>query len=221
EIAKQGVLLPGFATAVKKHPELLKKVLGKVVKPDEGKFAAMAGALAGRGVLLYVPKGVQVDEPLHSLLWGPGAGLAYFSHILVWVEDGASVTYVHEAASPTIKEQSMHAGIVELHVGSQANLRFVELQSWGEHMWNFTHERARVQKDGNLDWIFGALGSHLTKNFSEINLEGEGSLGRMSGFYFTDGDQHLDHDTQQNHMAAHTTSDLLFKGALEEKSRSV
>ncbi|UYN89723.1 MAG: Fe-S cluster assembly protein SufD [Anaerolineales bacterium] len=220
-IAKQGVVFTDFSTAAAKHPDLLKKVLGKVVKPDEGKFAAMAGALAGRGVLLYVPKGVQVDEPLHSLLWGPGAGLAYFSHILVWVEDGASVTYVHESASPTIKEQSMHAGIVELHVGSGANLRFVELQSWGEHMWNFTHERARVQKDGNLDWIFGALGSHLTKNFSEINLEGEGSLGRMSGFYFTDGEQHLDHDTQQNHMAAHTTSDLLFKGALEEKSRSV
>ncbi|MBX3046111.1 MAG: Fe-S cluster assembly protein SufD [Anaerolineales bacterium] len=221
EIAKQGVVFTDFATAATKHPELLKKVLGSVVKPGEGKFAAMAGALAGRGVLLYVPKGVQVDEPLHSLLWGPGAGLAYFSHILVWVEDGASVTYVHESASPTLKEQSMHAGIVELHVGARANLRFVELQSWGEHMWNFTHERARVKKDGNLDWIFGALGSHLTKNFSEINLEGEGSLGRMSGFYFTDGDQHLDHDTQQNHLAAHTTSDLLFKGALEEQSRSV
>lgn len=221
EIANQGVVFTDFATAAAQHPELLKKVLGNVVKPEEGKFAAMAGALAARGALLYVPRGVQVEEPLHSLLWGPGAGLAYFSHILVWVEDGASVTYVHEAASPTISEQSMHAGIVELHVGSGANLRFVELQSWGEHMWNFTHERARVEKDGNLDWIFGALGSHLTKNFSEINLEGEGSLGRMSGFYFTDGDQHLDHDTQQNHMAAHTTSDLLFKGALEEKSRSV
>jgi len=43
----------------------------------------------------------------------------------------------------------------------------------------------------------------------------------MSGFYFTDGNQHLDHDTQQNHLAANTTSDLLFKGALLEQSRSV
>jgi Fe-S cluster assembly protein SufD len=43
----------------------------------------------------------------------------------------------------------------------------------------------------------------------------------MSGFYFTDGTQHLDHDTQQNHMAANTSSDLLFKGALKGNSRSV
>jgi Fe-S cluster assembly protein SufD len=78
-----------------------------------------------------------------------------------------------------------------------------------------------VDRDGTLDWIFGAIGSHLTKNFSELTLAGEGSTGRMSGFYFTDHDQHLDHDTQQNHLAPHTTSDLLFKGALIHESRSV
>lgn len=220
-IAKQGVVFTDIATAAKQHPELLQKALGRAVKPDEGKFAAMAAALAGRGVLLYVPKGVQVQEPLHSVLWGPGTDLAYLSHLLVWVEDGASVTYVHEAASPAENGQTMHSGIVELYVGNGAELRFVELQSWGEHVWNFSHERAVLQKDARLDWIFGALGSKLTKNFSEMNLEGEGGSARMSGFYFTDGEQHLDHDTQQNHLAAHTTSDLLFKGALEEQSRSV
>ncbi len=220
-IAKQGVVFTDIATAAKQHPELLQKALGRAVKPDEGKFAALAAALAGRGVLLYVPRGVQVEEPLHSVLWGPGTELAYLSHLLVWVEDGASVTYVHESASPAENGQTMHSGIVELYVGNGAELRFVELQSWGEHVWNFSHERAVLQKDARLDWIFGALGSKLTKNFSEMNLEGEGGSARMSGFYFTDGEQHLDHDTQQNHMAAHTTSDLLFKGALEEKSRSV
>jgi Fe-S cluster assembly protein SufD len=72
-----------------------------------------------------------------------------------------------------------------------------------------------------LDWVFGAVGSHLTKNFSDLTLAGEGSQGRMSGFFFADGEQHLDHDTQQNHLAPNTTSDLLFKGALLGKSRSV
>jgi len=106
-------------------------------------------------------------------------------------------------------------------VGDNGSLRFVELQSWGRHVWNFSHERVSVGRNGNLDWIFGAIGSRLTKNFSELDLVGEGATGRMSGFYFTDGNQHLDHDTQQNHMAPHTTSDLLFKGALKGHSRSV
>ncbi len=197
-------------------------MLGKVVRFDEGKFASLAAAFSNQGVFLYVPKNVVIDQPLHSLLWGPGKDLAYFSHLLVWLEEGASVTYMHEAASPNeLFGQSLHAGIVEIYVGPGANLRFVELQSWGDHVWNFSHERARVDRDGNLDWIFGAVGSHLTKNFSDLDLVGEGASGRLSGFYFTNGKQHLDHDTQQNHIAPHTTSDLLFKGALKMQSRSV
>jgi Fe-S cluster assembly protein SufD len=221
EIAAKGVIFTDLLTAEKQYPEILDRMIGKVVKVSDGKFAALAGAFAQNGVVLYVPRGVTLEQPLHSLLWGPGDDLAHISHILVWLEEGAEVTYVHESASDSGKSQTMHAGIVELHVGPGANLRFVELQSWGETVWNFTHERAEVERDGRLDWIFGAIGSHLTKNFSELSLAGEGSTGRMSGFYFTDHDQHLDHDTQQNHLAPHTTSDLLFKGALLDESRSV
>ncbi|MGW8250973.1 MAG: Fe-S cluster assembly protein SufD [Anaerolineales bacterium] len=222
KLAAKGVVFTDLARAELEQPQIMEKILGKIVRPEEGKFAALAGALAKTGVLLYVPPGLQLEQPMQSILWGPGSGLAYISHVLVWVDDGASLTYVHEAASHTESQgQTLHAGLVEVHVGAGASLRFVELQSWGEHVWNFSHERARVDRDGNLDWIFGALGSHLTKNFSDIDLIGEGASGRMSGFYFTDGKQHLDLDTQQNHLAAHTTSDLLYKGALEDSSRSV
>ena len=222
KLAKQGVVFTDLKTAEQKYPDLLAKMIGKTVNVEEGKFSALAGAFAQNGVLLYVPKGVVVEEPLHSVLWGPGTDLAHVSHILVLVDVGASVTYVHEAASPDLKgANSMHAGIVEIQVLQDASMKFVELQSWGRHVWNFSHERARVERNGNLDWIFGAIGSRLTKNFSELDLAGEGAQGRMSGFYFTDGNQHLDHDTQQNHFAPHTTSDLLFKGALKGRSRSV
>jgi len=222
KLAQKGVIFTDLKTAEEKHPDLLAKMMGKTVNVEEGKFAALAGAFAQNGVVLYVPKGVTVDEPLHSVLWGPGADYAHVSHILVLVDEGASVTYVHESASPDeTGSNSMHAGSVEIQVKEGATLRFVELQSWGKHVWNFSHERARVERGGNLDWIFGAIGSRLTKNFTELDLAGEGAQGRMSGFYFTDGNQHLDHDTQQNHLAPRTTSDLLFKGALKGKSRSV
>ncbi|MGZ9235747.1 MAG: Fe-S cluster assembly protein SufD [Anaerolineales bacterium] len=221
-LAQKGVIFTDLVTAEQKYPDLLARLIGKTVNIEEGKFAALAGAFAQNGVVLYVPKGVVVEEPLHSVLWGPGANLAHVSHILVLVDEGASVTYVHESASPDdLASNSMHAGLVEIQVMQDASLKFVELQSWGRHVWNFSHERVRVERGGNLDWIFGAIGSRLTKNFSELDLAGEGAQGRMSGFYFTDGNQHLDHDTQQNHLAPHTTSDLLFKGALKGKSRSV
>ena len=134
----------------------------------------------------------------------------------------SSLTYVHESASPNETGNTVHSGIVEIHVGAGASLRFVELQSLGDHVWNFTHERAQVENDGEHRIGFlELLGTRLTKNFSDLDLVGPGATGRMSGFYFTDGHQHLDHDTQQNHKAPHTTSDLLFKGALKGNSRSV
>jgi Fe-S cluster assembly protein SufD len=220
-LVEQGVIFTDLITALEKYPEIVARILGQTVNVEEGKFAALAGSFAQNGIFLYVPKNTKVDQPLHSILWGPGEGLAHISHLLVLVEEGASVTYVHESASPTENKEAIHAGIVEIKVMKGANLKFVELQSWGKNVWNFTHERVRVEGDGSLDWIFGAIGSKVTKNFSELDLAGEGSTGRMSGFYFTDGNQHLDHDTQQNHLAPHTTSDLLFKGALKGKSRSV
>ena len=221
-LAAKGVIFTDLATAERQYPQLLEKIYGKVVRSDEGKFAAMAAALAYSGVFVYIPRGVSLEDPLHSVLWGPGKGLAYFSHILVYLEEGSSLTYLHEASSPSEQGgQTLHAGLVEIHVGPEANLRFVELQSWGKDVWNFSHERVHVDRGANLDWIIGALGSHLTKNFSELDLAGEGATGRMSGFYFTNGVQHLDHDTQQNHLAPHTTSDMLFKGALKDRSRSV
>ena len=221
ELVRKNVLFTDLRTALVENPSLVARMAGELVRPEEGKFAALAGALSQNGVVLYVPKGVIIEQPLNSLLWGPGGGLAHISHILVWVDEGASVTYVHEAASPDESAASMHAGIVEIKVGDGANLKFVELQSWGRHVWNFSHERVNAERDANVDWIFGAVGSHLTKNFSELDLVGDGATGRMSGFYFADGTQHLDHDTQQNHLAQHTTSDLLFKGALKGHSRSV
>jgi len=220
-LTKQGVIFTDLKTSQARHPEAVAKMLGKTVRADEGKFSALAGALAKNGVVLYVPKNLEVRQPLHSILWGPGAGLAHISHLLVYVDEGASVSYVHESASPTESADALHAGIVEIRVMQGASLKFVELQSWGKHVWNFSHERVHVDRGGSVDWIFGAIGSRLTKNFSELDLVGEGASGRMSGFYFTDGNQHLDHDTQQNHLAPHTTSDLLFKGALKGKSRSV
>ncbi|MCJ7514167.1 MAG: Fe-S cluster assembly protein SufD [Anaerolineales bacterium] len=218
----RGVVFTDWSTAVRDHSRLLQQNLGRLVDPASAKFAALAAAVADTGVILYVPPGVVLEQPLHSVIWAPGAGRAFATRVLVVLGKGAAATFIHEFASPTEPENAaFHAGTLEVIVEDEAQLTLVELQTWGEHVWTISHEKAQVGAGGRVDWIFGAVGSHLTKNFSELSLVGEGAEGRMSGFYFTDGMQHLDHDTQQNHLAPHTTSDLLFKGALIGKSRSV
>jgi len=221
-LASQGVVFQDLAGALRDHGGALRDTLGTLVPDSEGKFSALAASFAADGAVVIVPPGVKLEAPLHSVLWAPGTGALFASRVLVIVGEDAALTYVHETASPGRSDgAAAHVGSVEILVRPGARLTFVELQTWGKHVWNFTHERARVERDGSLDWIFGAVGSRLTKNFSTLDLVGPGAQGRMSGFYFADGAQHLDHDTQQNHLAEHTTSDLLYKGALLGKSRSV
>ena len=220
-LVEQGVVFGSLKELIKTQPEKIEKILHQI-NLDTAKFSLLAGALDFNGVLLYVPRNTVVEHPMQSVYWAPAEGFAHAIHIFVLLEEGASATYVHEAGSLSGGgKDALHAGLMEIRVGAGAHLNFVELQSWGENVINFTRENVQVDRNGSVDWIFGALGSKLTKNFSNLNLVGQGSTGKMSGFYFTDNKQHLDHDTQQNHLAANTTSDLLFKGALLDESRSV
>lgn len=218
----QGVIFSDFQSIMASKPGLLSRLLGKFNEPFDHKFAALSASIGKNGILLYVPRNIKVEKPLQSITWLAGEGILQTSHIVVVLEENAEVTYVHESSSPEKSlSPSMHTGLFEIYVGTAAKLNFVELQSFGDAIWNFSNESVVLDRDSHVDWIFGALGSKLTKSFSNLTLAGQGANGKMSGFYFSNGKQHLDHDTQQNHLAPNTTSDLLFKGALLGESRSV
>ncbi len=221
-LSKQGIIFTDLDTAIREYGDLVRPhLMTKAVTPGEGKFAALHAALWTHGTFLYVPRGKALELPLHSIFYNTQPGLT-LGHVLVIAEEGAQVTLLQEYLSaPEVTTQAAYVGATELLVGDRANVKYVSLQDWGRNVYDFRHERARVSKDAQLDWIIGTMGSKLTKDFSEIELDGEGSWTRMSGLFFADSNQLLDHDTQQNHNAPNTTSDLLFKGALKDNSRSV
>jgi len=222
QVQKKGIIFETLDSLKVTQPQIIEKVLSRIDHDKTAKFSALAGALGLQGILLYVPKNVRLELPLQSIFWAAGEGLLHSLQLFVYLEEGSSVTYVHESSSPNEGSSlSLHAALIDVYVGPDAHLNFVELQSWGENIVNFTSENVQVDRGGSVDWVFGALGSRLTKNLSNLSMIGAGATGKMSGFYFTDHVQHLDHDTQQNHLAPNTTSDLLFKGALTDNSRSV
>jgi Fe-S cluster assembly protein SufD len=220
-LEEKGVIFTDLITAEEKHTSLLEQVLGSVIKADEGKFAALAAAFAQNGVFLYVPENTIVETPLQSVFSSTEPDSAFITQIVIFVDKGASVTFFHEYASDETAGRKFHAGLVETVVSENASLKFVEVQAWDDDVWNFTHERVQVKESGQLDWVIGALGSRLTKSFLDLDLKGSGAVGKVSGFSFTNHRQHLDYDTQQNHLVPNTTSDLLYKVALSDKSRSV
>lgn len=220
QMKEQGIIFCDMATAVRDHPDLVKKhFMTKAVTYSSGKFAALHGAFWRGGTFLYVPRNVQAAAPLHSALWSVEGKT--FTHTLVILEEGAEAQLIDEYASETKKSQAFHNGIVELIVGDQASLTYVSLQDFGSNVWQVSHESARVGRDARLDWVISVMGTRLVKAFQTVDLDGAGSWARMSGLFFANQRQHFDLDTQQNHNAPDSVSDLLYKGALKDKSRSV
>jgi Fe-S cluster assembly protein SufD len=218
-----GALFLDLGRAAKEQPELLKRFLfTEAVSGREDAFSALHAAFWTGGTLLYVPRGVKIEAPLFSLVGLARGGRVDMDHTLVVLEEGAEATFVRETAGrDRAGATALHAGAVELIVGRGARLRFVNIQNWDDATWHFSRERALVGPDAALQWTVGGLGSRLAKVNQEVALTGEGARAQVNGVMFTTGRQHLAYFTRQDHAAPHTTSDLLYKCGLKDRSRVV
>jgi len=218
---RQGVLFGSLEKMLSEHGDLLKPhFLRKVVDSNVDKFSALQAACWSGGSLLYVPRGVRVDEPLHAFSV-ISDGSVDLGRMLVVLEEGAEATLLCETASTSSEGDGLHCGAVELVVGPRANLRYVNLQHWNAGVWHFAHQKAIVEADGRLQWTIGALGSRLAKVNQHVALVGPRAVAQVNGVMFTEGRQHLSYHTLQHHEAPSCKSDLLYKAALQDKSRTV
>jgi Fe-S cluster assembly protein SufD len=217
--ARQGVLFGSLDELLPNHAELLRPhLMARAVDPFYDKFSALHAALWSGGTLLYIPRGVVLEQPLH-MLSAISEGQTDLAHTLVILEDDAEATLLAETAGGD--SAGMHCGAIELLVEPNARLRYVSLQNWGTGVWHFAHNKALVGKDASLQWTIGALGARLAKVNQHVALTGPGASAQVNGVMFTEGKQHLSYHTLQHHRAGYCKSDLLYKGALQDQSRLV
>ncbi|HTQ39990.1 MAG TPA: Fe-S cluster assembly protein SufD [Pirellulales bacterium] len=201
-----------------KYEGIIKRYLFHAVNFRADKFTALHAACWSGAILVIVPKGVVVNEPLHMVTEIVGGGVD-FGHALIILEDGAEATILAENVSDA--HPGLHCGAIELIVGPGAKLRYVNLQNWGTGVWHFAHQKAIVEAGGQLQWTIGALGARLAKVNQHVALAGSDAHAQVNGVMFTEGKQHLSYHTLQHHQAPYCKSDLLYKGALQDQSRLV
>ena len=212
ERAPDGVI---FAPLTEEHEKLY-----SLVGWDE-KFAAHNAAVWEHGLLVVVPKGVELDKPLYVRVMNSSDGGSLFWRLLVVAEEGARFTLVEEVTSTAPDLHSYTNTAQEFFLEQGSKFEFVSIQNLSQETWHFATHHAQVGRDAELDWVAGGFGSKKGKVRIQNDLAGEGATSRVTGAYFTDGDQHLDYDTFQEHIAPNTTSDFAFKGALRDTSTAV
>jgi Fe-S cluster assembly protein SufD len=187
--------------------------------PDDDKFALENLAEWQHGLLVHVPKGVELDKPLYVQVMSNGGTLHW--RMVVIADEGARFSVIEELSSAAPETVAYTNAVVELVVGQGAKIEYVSLQNLSRETWHFGRHKAWLERDSELDWVIGGFGSKRGKVWIENDLAGPGATSRVTGAYFADGDQHLDYDTFQEHIAPSTESDFAFKGALRERASAV
>jgi Fe-S cluster assembly protein SufD len=209
-----------LSAALDSHDELLRERLGALV-PVEDPFVARNEASWRDGVLIHVPAGVRVAEPIRVEVSLDEHGTTVGWRTLVILDEGAEAEVWEHAGSAGDETDALLNSVVELHVGQAATLRYVSTQDISERAWIFSSQRAQVERDGRLDWTALGFGSVRGKVRMETKLAGAGSEARVTGGYAGGPGQHLDYDTTQEHAAPSTNSDLAFRGVLAAGATAV
>ncbi|MCI0634268.1 MAG: Fe-S cluster assembly protein SufD [Actinobacteria bacterium] len=219
-LAERGVWFGDLDRAIDERPELVEPYLHAVVATDRSKFTALHAAFRTGGTLLYVPRDARIALPVQTLTWIDAEDAAIFPRTLLVADEGAEVTFIDRYASPALG-RALSDAVVEIHAGPSSRVRYIALQEYGEGVTHLSVLRATVGRDANLKTLGVAFGASLARAEVEALLAEDGATSEMLGVYFGDGDQHIDHRSIQDHVGSRSSSDLLYKGAMRDRSNAI
>ena len=205
--------------ALRSEPERWAPLLSSVAAPGLRKLVALNTARFQEGALVHVGRGQQLELPVR-VTHGVLDGEASFPRVLVVLEEGASATLLEEWVAPE-DSGGLMVPVTEVVVGRGAQLTHLVFQRLGERGILQSTLRARLLEGSSYRLSFAQLGGLWGKSYLEVDLAGEGSEFRSAGLFVGHGSQHLDVQSLQDHLARGAVSDLLYRAAVAERSRSV
>jgi Fe-S cluster assembly protein SufD len=221
ELAEQGVIFTSLEAAAREHTALVQKHFGTAITPDDGKFAALSSAFWTGGAFLYVPKDVRVEVPMRVYRWISEGGTAALGRLLVVAEQGAQVAVVDDLGSDDLASTALSVGAAEIFADEGAVVIYTQVQRFGRGVVHLATDRLMAGRDAKITTLYTTFGADVSRADVQCRMRAPGSHVDMLGLYIADGSQHFDSQTLQDHIAPHASSNLLFKGALNDSGRSI
>ncbi len=220
DLSKQGVIFSDTDTAVKEHPEILKKYFGKVIPPEDNKFAALNSAVWSGGSFIYVPPNVKIDLPLQAYFRINAENIGQFERTLIIADEGSEVHYIEGCTAPVYTTESLHSAVVELIAKKDAKIRYTTIQNWSKDVYNLVTKRAYAYENARVEWIDGNIGSKLTMKYPGVYMLGRNAHAEVVSIAFAGSDQHQDAGAKAVHLAPDTTSRITSKSVSKQSGRT-
>ena len=211
ELEDKKVIFTSIEEAMKKHPDLVKKYFGTIVKNNENKFAALNSAVFSGGSFIYIPPNTKLDRPLQSYFRINSQNMGQFERTLIIVDDNSELHYVEGCTAPTYSDSSLHAAVVEIYVGKNSKCRYTTIQNWATNVLNLVTKRALVEEDGVMEWIDGNIGSLATMKYPCCVLKGDRAKGTCITISVATNNQQQDSGARMIHLGKNTESNIVSK----------
>ena len=220
--AARGVVFDTLQHALVQHGELVREhLLAHPAKLGSAKFAALHEAFLEDGAFIYVPPGVEVVLPLGVFHYASGAGTALFPHTLVIADDRAKVTVADFFRSTQPDEVQFTCGGNDLYVGHGAKVTYIAMQEWSRATLSFQFNAIVAKRDAQVVALNLHAGARQARHESFSQLQAPGAHSEMLALTIAHGTQEFDQRTLQIHQAPNTSSNLLYKNALLDQSKTI
>lgn len=211
ELSEKGVLFCDMDTAVRKHPELVRRYFGTLIPANDNKFAALNTAVWSGGSFVYVPKDVKVSLPLQAYFRINAESFGQFERTLIIADEGSDVHYIEGCTAPIYRTQSLHAAVVEIFALKGSHIRYTTVQNWSKNIFNLVTKRARAEENALMEWVDCNIGSGITMKYPAVYLSGEGARGEVLSIAYAGSGQHQDTGAKMFHFAPKTSSKVISK----------
>ena len=208
--------------AIEQHPKLMHRYfLKESTELGSEKYFGLHAQFVKAGSVLYVPKGVEIKDPIVNYYWACGENSAVFPHTLIIAEDNAKVSVVDVFFSDTEQNEALNVSVSNIHAASSAKIFRKVVQNWNEKTVSFQLDTTVAERDASVKNIAVNIGAERARYENQSRIEGPGANVKMYSLTVAEENQEFDQRTFQTHNAGNAVSDLLYKNALLDNARTI
>ena len=218
DLAEKGVILTDVNTALEKY-QIARDYYFRNAKIGKDKFVALNAAYFGNGIFLYVPKNIEIGEPIKINFNFDGK--CSILHNIIVVESNSKLDFIEEYSNKELEEEQLNECITEVFANQDSKINFYHLDNWTKNVYNFTNIAGNLERNASINWISGCFGGKLNRLGIDTNFNGQGSTCSNLGVLLGRGKEHIHFTTNMYHNAENTTNNVLVDGILKDESSSV
>ncbi|OLS34597.1 Fe-S cluster assembly protein SufD [Bacillus sp. MRMR6] len=222
ELKGKGVVFTDIFTAIKEHSALVEKYfMTEAVKVDEHRLAALHAALVNGGAFLYIPKNVEIADPIQAVYLHDDVEASLFNHVIVVADDNSSVTYVENYISTVDAANSVVNIVTEVIAKANARVQYGAVDNLAKGITTYVNRRGIAGRDARIEWALGLMNEGNTISENTTNLIGDGAIGDTKTVVVGRGDQTQNFTTSIVHFGKHTEGYILKHGVMKDSASSI